>query len=170
MVSRRRVLLLFSFVSLALILASLAVLRPSVYRSTLRSALSHNSTRLKFNSSRPISSSAASLFNQSSTAKMSAKSSVESLIAENHIAVFSKSYCPYCKKTKDLLASLGEKYAVVELDQIEDGSDWQAYLGDKTGQRTVPSVFINQQHIGGNSDLQAKHASGELKKLLGAKM
>ena len=25
-----------------------------------------------------------------------------------------------------------------------------------TGQRTVPNVFINKKHIGGNSDLQAK--------------
>jgi hypothetical protein len=32
---------------------------------------------------------------------------------------------------------------------LASGSDWQAYLGDKTGQRTVPSVFIDQQFIGG---------------------
>jgi glutaredoxin 3 len=27
-----------------------------------------------------------------------------------------------------------------------------------TGQGTVPNIFINKQHIGGNSDLQAKKA------------
>jgi glutaredoxin 3 len=33
-----------------------------------------------------------------------------------------------------------------------------------TGQRTVPSIFINKKHIGGNSDLQGK--KGELPQLL----
>lgn len=35
-----------------------------------------------------------------------------------------------------------------------------------TGQRTVPNVFIAQQHIGGNSEVQGLVKSGELKKRL----
>jgi glutaredoxin 3 len=46
----------------------------------------------------------------------------------------------------------------------DDGSAIQSTLGDITGQTTVPNIFINQKHIGGNSDLQAK--KGELKNLL----
>jgi glutaredoxin 3 len=34
------------------------------------------------------------------------------------IAVFSKSYCPYCKATKSLLDSMGAKYYAIELDQV----------------------------------------------------
>lgn len=49
---------------------------------------------------------------------------------------------------------------------MSEGGEWQAYLGDKTGQRTVPSIFIAGQFIGGSSDLDAKNKSGELKKLL----
>ncbi|GAA5967680.1 hypothetical protein JCM11641_005733 [Rhodosporidiobolus odoratus] len=98
---------------------------------------------------------------------MPAKDTVEAKISGGkNVVVFSKSYCPYCNKTKQLLQSLGEDFDSYELDQLEDGSEWQAYLGDKTGQRTVPSVFIGQKHIGGNSDLQALHSKGELKKLL----
>jgi glutaredoxin 3 len=37
----------------------------------------------------------------------------------------------------------------------DDGSAIQSALADITGQSTVPNVFIKQQHIGGNSDLQA---------------
>lgn len=33
-----------------------------------------------------------------------------------------------------------------------------------TNQRSVPNVFINKKHMGGNSDLQAK--KGELPQLL----
>jgi glutaredoxin 3 len=31
-------------------------------------------------------------------------------------------------------------------------------LQELSGQRTVPNVFIDKKHIGGNSDLQAKKA------------
>jgi glutaredoxin 3 len=34
------------------------------------------------------------------------------------IAVFSKSYCPFCKATKALLTELGAKYYTIELDQV----------------------------------------------------
>lgn len=38
----------------------------------------------------------------------------------------------------------------------DDGSDIQSTLKDMTGQNTVPNIFIDKKHIGGNSDLQAK--------------
>ena len=80
--------------------------------------------------------------------------------------MFSKSYCPYCKQTKDTLAQFLKDYYVIELDQDENGADIQNYLREKTGQNTVPSVFINQKHIGGNSDLSSLKSSGKLKSLL----
>lgn len=33
-------------------------------------------------------------------------------------AVFSKSYCPYCKATKETLSSMGAKAFFIELDQV----------------------------------------------------
>jgi glutaredoxin 3 len=35
-----------------------------------------------------------------------------------HTAVFSKSYCPYCKATKSLLSEQGAKAFIIELDQV----------------------------------------------------
>jgi glutaredoxin 3 len=46
----------------------------------------------------------------------------------------------------------------------DDGADIQNALQELTGQRTVPNIFINHQHIGGNSDLQSRKA--ELPRLL----
>jgi glutaredoxin 3 len=46
----------------------------------------------------------------------------------------------------------------------DDGSDMQAALANINGQRTVPNIYIGGEHIGGNSDLQAK--KGQLKTLL----
>ncbi|KAI5458494.1 thioredoxin-like protein [Mariannaea sp. PMI_226] len=88
---------------------------------------------------------------------------VQQLINDNAVVVFSKSYCPYCKATKSTLSSLDADFVVLELDQIADGSDIQDALEAISGQRTVPNVYINKQHIGGNSDVQALVKSGELK-------
>ena len=56
---------------------------------------------------------------------------------------------------------------VIELDTLDDGADIQGALLDKTGQRTVPSVFIKGEHIGGNDDTQKAFKSGDLFTKLG---
>mmetsp|Transcript_9110 Transcript_9110/g.14012 ORF Transcript_9110/g.14012 Transcript_9110/m.14012 type:complete len:137 (+) Transcript_9110:51-461(+) len=97
---------------------------------------------------------------------------VRSRIDANGVTVFSKSYCPYCKRTDKLLKDLLKKNAnvmeTVQLDQLpaEDGPLIQKQLLEKTGQRTVPNIFIGQKHIGGNSDLEELYHSGKLKGLL----
>lgn len=89
----------------------------------------------------------------SSSANMPAdiKNEVDSLIRDNFVMVFSKSYCPYCSATKKLLDSIkldeGKTYKVIELDQRDDGSTIQSYLEQRNGQRTVPQVFINEVSI-----------------------
>lgn len=68
---------------------------------------------------------------------------MQSLI-QSPIAVFSKSYCPYCDKSKSLLKQLGQGGAtkVMELDQVKDGAVIQAYLAERAGvsRVTVPQV------------------------------
>ncbi|KAG4305367.1 hypothetical protein PORY_000923 [Pneumocystis oryctolagi] len=94
------------------------------------------------------------------------KALVESILSNNKVVVFSKSYCPHCDKTKSLLDSLNAKYHVLELDQRGDGKNIQQYLLELTGQATVPNIFISRQHIGGNSDLEALQNSGKLEERL----
>lgn len=94
------------------------------------------------------------------------KTEVKSLVDTNNIMVFLKSYCPYCKSTKSLLDKYSKNYKVVELDEIDNGSVMQRALQEMTGQRTVPNVFINKKHIGGNSDLQSLQAKGALASLI----
>lgn len=45
---------------------------------------------------------------------------------------------------------------MLTIDATDDGSAIQESLADITGQRTVPNIFINKEHIGGNSELQGK--------------
>ncbi|CEI65969.1 hypothetical protein FVEN_g4615 [Fusarium venenatum] len=95
-----------------------------------------------------------------------ASTKVQQLIDNNSVVVFSKSYCPYCKQTKKTLDDLNTEYELLELDEVSDGSALQDALEKISGQRTVPNVYIKQQHIGGNSDLQSLNSGGKLKNLL----
>ncbi|OCT53138.1 Glutaredoxin [Cladophialophora carrionii] len=100
---------------------------------------------------------------------VSAKEKAQKIIDENSVVVFSKSYCPYCRASKALLNDLHAKYFLMELDQVEDGAALQDALEEITGQRSVPNIFIGQNHIGGNSDLQAKKSQlNDLLKSAGA--
>jgi len=84
------------------------------------------------------------------------------------VVVFSKSYCPYCEKTKALFADLGVDIKVHELDLMgDDGPPLQMALLDMTGQKSVPNVFVKGKHIGGNDDTQAAAQSGALQEALG---
>jgi len=93
---------------------------------------------------------------------------VSEAVASADVIVFSKSFCPFCLKTKKLFNSLEIDYTTVELNERDDGADIQDALMDLTGQRTVPSVFIKGKHIGGNSDVQKANKDGTLLKLLQA--
>ncbi|KAF8604910.1 glutaredoxin [Ceratobasidium sp. AG-I] len=100
---------------------------------------------------------------------MAVKDKVEAAITGNKIAVFSKSYCPYCKAAKQGISELSvdkKDVYIYELDENDDGAEIQAYLLEKTGQRTVPNIFISQTHVGGNDDFQSGRRDGKVAKLI----
>jgi glutaredoxin 3 len=47
-----------------------------------------------------------------------AKTKAQGIIDDNAVAVFSKSYCPYCNATKATLTELGANFYSIELDQV----------------------------------------------------
>jgi len=49
---------------------------------------------------------------------------------------------------------------------MENGAAIQQYLLQKTGQGSVPSVFVNGKHVGGNDDTHAAAQSGKLAEML----
>ncbi|KAK2661729.1 hypothetical protein Ddye_000303 [Dipteronia dyeriana] len=90
----------------------------------------------------------------------------QELVSSNPVVVFSKSYCPYCISVKQLLQQLGATFKAYELDTESDGSQIQAALGEWTGQKTVPNVFIGGKHIGGCDKTTGLNKDGKLVPLL----
>lgn len=98
---------------------------------------------------------------------------LKQLINSNKVFIAHKTYCPYCHSTLSLIREKIDEQIIkkddvylLELDTMEDGDDWQDALQELSGQRTVPNVYINAKHIGGNSDLQSLNKSGKLDSLL----
>lgn len=79
------------------------------------------------------------------------------------IVIYTTRYCPYCIRAKQLLAGKGLVYREIPVD----GNDaLRREMQEKARQRTVPQIWINHQHIGGCTDLEALDDSGELDKIL----
>ncbi|OMO59988.1 Glutaredoxin [Corchorus capsularis] len=91
---------------------------------------------------------------------------VKQIVSSNPVVVFSKTYCGYCNRVKQLLTQLGASFKTIELDEESDGDDMQAALLEWTKQRTVPNVFIGGVQIGGCDSVVAKHQAGQLVSLL----
>jgi len=91
---------------------------------------------------------------------------VAKLIKEDPVVIFSKSSCPFCQQTKALFDQIRVTYNNLELDQRDDGNEIQEELHRRTGQNTVPNVFIGGQSIGGWTQTKSLFDSGELYKKL----
>ncbi|KAF2672006.1 glutaredoxin [Microthyrium microscopicum] len=87
------------------------------------------------------------------------------ILKRSPIIIFSKTYCPFSKKAKDILLN---KYKitpapyVVELDEHAIGHDLQDKLAKTSGRRTVPNILINGISIGGGDDIEELHQSDKL--------
>ena len=99
--------------------------------------------------------------------KMSVTAEIDQLIKQYPVFVISKSYCPFCKMAKDALnnyAIPSDKIKIMEIDNLKNCGEIQNYMGQLTGGRSVPRVFIGGECIGGGSETSALHQSGELER------
>ncbi|XP_008209404.2 glutaredoxin isoform X3 [Nasonia vitripennis] len=94
------------------------------------------------------------------------REAVDQLIASDKVVIFSKTTCPYCKMAKEVFDKLKQSYTAIELDKRDDADEIQDILGEITGARTVPRVFLNKEFIGGGTDVKKLYESGELAKKL----
>lgn len=80
------------------------------------------------------------------------------------IEIYTKGYCPYCRKAKALLHHKGARF--VELDVSEKPELFDTIVARAQGRRTVPQIFIGGVGIGGSDELSLLQARGQLDQLL----
>lgn len=80
------------------------------------------------------------------------------------VIIYSKEQCPYCVAAKQLLKAKGVNYEEIRIDLDPSQRD---IMIARSGRRTVPQIFINDQAIGGYDDMAALEKAGKLNALLG---
>lgn len=77
--------------------------------------------------------------------------------------IYTKSYCPYCHRAKELLGIKGVPF--IEHDVTED-AELEKQMRERTGGTTVPQIFIDDKHIGGCAEIFALDEKGGLDPIL----
>ena len=80
------------------------------------------------------------------------------------VEIYTTQTCPYCHAAKRLLTQKGVVFT--EIDVGRDPSLRDAMTRRANGGRTVPQIFIGNQHVGGCDDLHALDHDGKLDPML----
>jgi len=78
------------------------------------------------------------------------------------IKVYSTRNCPFCVRAKALLTSKDLEYTEIHVDT--DAERLHEMI-ERSGNRTVPQIFINDVSIGGYDELSQMNSDGKLPKL-----
>ena len=76
-----------------------------------------------------------------------------------NIQIYSTQQCPYCVRAKALLQAKGLPYE--EIDVSAD-IDVMQEMVERSGNRSVPQIFIDGDPVGGFQELSQLHAEGGL--------
>jgi glutaredoxin 3 len=78
--------------------------------------------------------------------------------------MYTTGWCPYCARARKLLETKGVAFEEIN---VESQPEKRAEMQARSGRRTVPQIFIGDQHVGGCDDLYALEDAGKLNGLLG---
>ncbi len=81
-----------------------------------------------------------------------------------NVEIYTWQTCPYCIRAKTLLWWKGVNFTEYKIDGDEAA---RAKMADRAnGRRSVPQIFINNQHIGGCDDIYQLDTQRKLDTLL----
>jgi glutaredoxin 3 len=80
------------------------------------------------------------------------------------VVMYTTGWCPYCERARKLLAAKNVSFDEIN---VESQPDKRAEMHTRSGRRSVPQIFIGEQHVGGCDDLYALEDAGSLDGLLG---
>ncbi len=81
------------------------------------------------------------------------------------VTIYTTAWCPYCHRAKALLSRKNVAFDEIDVDGRDDLRRW---LISSSGQTTVPQVFVNNEPLGGYTDISSLDRSGTLDAKLAA--
>jgi glutaredoxin 3 len=81
------------------------------------------------------------------------------------VKIYTTRFCPFCVRAKQLLSSKGVKFEEIAVD---GRNDLRSDLLKRTGQRTVPQIWVGETHVGGCDELYALERQSKLDSMLAA--
>jgi len=78
--------------------------------------------------------------------------------------MYTTAVCPYCQRAEALLRQRGVE--TIEKIRIDLDPAARDQMMARTGRRTVPQIYVGEQHVGGFDDLAALDREGGLAPLL----
>jgi glutaredoxin 3 len=79
------------------------------------------------------------------------------------IVMYSTRFCPYCMRARGLLQSKGWDYQDIPVDGDQG---LRSEMMQKSGQHTVPQIWIGDQHIGGCDELFRLEVGNQLEAMV----
>ena len=81
------------------------------------------------------------------------------------VEIYTGPLCAFCDFAKALLDRKGISYKEIFIG--DDPNKMEEMIKKSNGMRTVPQIFIDGKHIGGNDSLHALEKDGKLNSILG---
>lgn len=80
------------------------------------------------------------------------------------VLMYSTAACPFCVRAEQFLARKG--VSEIEKIRVDLQPELRIAMMEKTSRRTVPQIYINDEHVGGFDDLVELDKDGKLDDLL----
>ena len=89
-------------------------------------------------------------------------------VSDNNVSkrveIYSTKYCPYCTRARMLLDSKGVDYIEFRVDR---DMKLRQEMEARSRRKSVPQIFVGNQHIGGFDELARLEIGDELDLILG---
>ena len=82
------------------------------------------------------------------------------------VVIYTGDLCVHCNWAIDLLKRKNIQFT--EYNIAKDEAKREEMFKKSNGAKTIPQIFIGEQHVGGNDELQALESEGKLNSLLGS--
>ncbi|MDB3989342.1 glutaredoxin 3 [Pseudomonadales bacterium] len=82
---------------------------------------------------------------------------------KNQIVMYTTRFCPFCVRAKHLLSRKGAAFEDISVD---GNPELRREMMNKSGQHTVPQIWIGDYHVGGCDELMQLERQGKLDEYL----